>query len=127
MPSCDLLTKPRTWSMAIAMGLALPLVVCAQPANSLPDQYGDRQAGQWGDPSLGYFGNPAKGYFDKSDIRPPPPGVKPLGKIYDGKAPQGSVYVTLPKPVDAAPVAAAEEEKTGKKKRSSKAKKRSEG
>ena len=78
----------------------------AQPGSNSPNQFGDRQAGQWGDPGKGYFGNPTTGEFDKKQIKPPPPGARPLGRVYSGKTPEPSPYVTLPAPVDATPAAA---------------------
>lgn len=85
----------------LLLAVAMPLA-SAQPGNNAHDQFGNRQSGHWGDPGRGYFGNPAVGDFDKSQIRPPPPGAKPLGKVYSGKGPELSPYITLPTPADAA-------------------------
>mgnify|MGYP001030138316 FL=1 len=74
----------------------------AQPGNNSPNQFGDRQSGQWGDPGQGYFGNPSVGEFDRSQLKEPPPGTRPLGRVSNGKAPI-SPYISLPPPADAAP------------------------
>lgn len=82
--------------------LASSSAALAQPGNNSPNQFGDRQSGQWGDPGQGYFGNPAAGEFDRSQLKPPPPGARPLGRVSNGKAPI-SPYISLPPPADAAP------------------------
>lgn len=112
-------------SAVFLLAIAGMSAAVAQPADNSPNQFGDRQSGQWGDPGLGHFGNPAAGDFDKSQIRPPPPGARPLGKVYSGKPPEGSPYISLPAPTDAAPAstaapAAAENKKPAKKRASKK-------
>ena len=87
--------------LVLTMGLATP--IHAQPGNNSPNQFGDRQNGQWGDPGQGHFGNPAAGDFDKSQVVAPQPGAKPLGRVYNGKPREGSPYISLPAPTDAAP------------------------
>ena len=90
--------------VALLVGLLIALVPMsfAQPGNNSPDQYGDRQTGHWGDPGTGHFGNPAVGNFDNSLVREPAPGTKPLGRVSGRKLVEGSPYVSLPAPVEAA-------------------------
>lgn len=78
--------------------LLCALEVAAQPANSAPDTYGDRQSGRFGDPGQGYFGNPGAGSFDQNGVRLPPPGAKPLGRVYTPAA-GASPYISLPAPL----------------------------
>lgn len=83
------------------MVLALSLcsgIVLAQPQTSAPNLYGDRQVGSFGDIGTGHFGNPAVGNFDSAGVRTPPPGSRPLGRVYDGKAAEPSPYISLPEP-----------------------------
>lgn len=87
---------------AALLGLGFAATVSAQPGNNSPNQFGDRQSGQWGDPGQGYFGNPSVGEFDRSQMKEPPPGTRPLGRVSNGKAPI-SPYISLPPPADAAP------------------------
>ena len=90
----------------LLMAFAASGAALAQPGNNSPEQFGDRQTGQWGDPGAGHFGNPAVGNFDQSQMREPPSGTKALGRVYEGKRPEASPYLTLPTPADAAkPVA----------------------
>jgi len=87
---------------AVWLSIGCVMTVSAQPGDNSPNQFGDRQSGQWGDPGQGYFGNPAVGEFDRSQIKEPPPGTRPLGRVSNGKAPV-SPYISLPAPRDAAP------------------------
>ncbi len=70
----------------------------AQPGNASPENYGDRQAGRFGDPGSGYFGNAGAGNFDSNGIKTPPPGVKPLGQVYEPRSRGAAPYITLPEP-----------------------------
>jgi len=112
----------RRLTAALLLTVAGSSSVLAQPGNNSPNQFGDRQAGQWGDPGAGHFGNPAAGDFDKAQIRQPPPGARALGKVYAGKPPESSPYISLPEPIDAGSVAppAAETKKPAKKRASRK-------
>lgn len=83
----------------VALGLwLLASPVQAQPQAAAPDLYGDRQAGNFGDQSAGHFGNPAFGSFDSSGVRTPPPGTRPLGRVYEGRAAEPPPYISLPEP-----------------------------
>lgn len=114
--------KVRVAAALLSLGFAT--AVGAQPGNNSPNQFGDRQSGQWGDPGQGYFGNPAVGDFDRSQIKEPPPGTRPLGRVSNGKTPV-SPYISLPTPPDAAPEVPATEKpaktkQPAKKKRAAK-------
>lgn len=114
--------NPLLPTTALAFALALAAgVAAAQPGSNPPDQFGDRQSGQFGDPAQGHFGNPAAGDFDKSKLKEPPAGARPLGRVSRGKPSDNPPYVTLPTPADAA-AAPAEDKPAAKKKRSSKKK-----
>lgn len=103
--------------VAAMLGVALAGSAVAQPRDNSANQFGDRQSGQWGDPAQGYFGNPAAGEFDRAQLKAPPPGTRPLGRVSNGKAPI-SPYISLPPPADAAPepATAAPQAKPGNKK-----------
>jgi hypothetical protein len=55
-------------SFCVSIGLAAAATASAQPSNTAPSSYGDRQAGHFGDPGAGYFGNPADGNFGTQSL-----------------------------------------------------------
>lgn len=113
--------KPLPPTTALAFALALVAgIAAAQPGSNAPEQFGDRQSGRFGDPAQGHFGNPAVGDFDKSKLKEPPPGARPLGRVSRGKPSDNPPYVTLPTPADAA--APTEDKPVAKKKRLTKKK-----
>ncbi|MDO9451994.1 MAG: hypothetical protein Q7J29_03950 [Stagnimonas sp.] len=103
------------WTAALVVALGAVSAVVAQPANNSANQFGDRQTGHWGDPANGYFGNPAIGDFDKSMVREPPPGARPLGRVSGGKKTDGAPYITLPAPTDAVEPESAPKKQPAKK------------
>ena len=88
----------------------------AQPGNAPPDRYGDRQQGLFGDQGIGFFGNSAAGNFDTLGVRTPPPGTRPLGRVYDGRAVEPPPYLSLPGPLPEPPPPAAAPKPAAKKK-----------
>lgn len=103
------------WTAALLLALGTVSAAVAQPANNSSNQFGDRQAGHWGDPGNGYFGNPAIGDFDKSLVREPPPGARPLGRVSSGKQANSAPYITLPAPTDAVEPESAPKKQPAKK------------
>ncbi|MDP3857994.1 MAG: hypothetical protein Q8Q73_09580 [Stagnimonas sp.] len=104
MSACRSPAATETWAPRTRFGLALLLAalagpVSAQPSNAPPDRYGDRQQGLFGDQGIGFFGNSAAGNFDTLGVRTPPPGTRPLGRVYDGRAVEPPPYISLPGPV----------------------------
>jgi hypothetical protein len=99
--------RPLFIGIALSLGLFAASAV-AQPGNSSPDQYGDRQSGSFGDPGRGSFGNPAAGEFDKARILEPAAGTRPMGRVHRGEAPEAPPYITLPTPSDASAAPASE-------------------
>jgi len=116
-------TALRRSGGGLVLGLwLLASPVQAQPQAAAPDLYGDRQAGNFGDQSAGHFGNPAFGSFDSSGVRTPPPGTRPLGRVYEGRVAEPPPYISLPEPLPekAAPVRPAPATKTPDQKKPAK-------
>lgn len=101
----------------IAVSLVNP--VFAQSDSDSSSHFGDRQTGKFGDPGTGHFGNPAAGEFDKYKLREPAPGTQAAGRVYNGKPPEVSPYLSLPTPKDAAvlPEAVSKKSTAAKRKR----------
>lgn len=97
-----------------SLGWLLAGAAAAQPDSASPDSFGDRHFGVFSDPSTGYFGDAAVGSFDSAGVRTPPPGTRPMGRVYPGPVPTPP-YISLPEPVPEKPATASPEPAAKKK------------